>query len=366
MYELTPYIPSQEEKKRVEAILNEILNKVRRIYSKYNAEIYPVGSTARDTFLPGASDIDIYVLSPNYQDLFEIAKLEFPEGHIKYGELLIWNFPYKGFDVDLVFIPPDYEKRDTLYHTEFMLKHLSPEDRNEVRKAKAFFKSKGLYGAEVGGITGIAIEELVRQYKTLENICRLFLKHGYGELWIQDPVLKKPRNLIASITKNKYRKIQNACREYIDTGSFTYKKYTESDFKLEYKEYKIIECSRRFDRALDYHTSLSICNSSGNQIKNLEKDIKFDCEVYVDDKILIALKTTPKTLSNKKEICIPKELAHAIKKFREKHPNIELYEKDGYICGLVDRKFTDPENKIANLIIEKMNNRGYKCSISKS
>ena len=357
-----PYIPSREEKERVKVLINELISTLKKLFAGYDAQIAPVGSTAKDTFLAGDHDIDIYILSDRYRDLYELASAAFPEGHQKHGELLIWNFRYKGCDVDLVFVPPDYEKRDTIYHTQFYLEHLTEKDRNEVRKAKAFFKSHGVYGAEVGGIVGVAIEELVRKYHTLENICRLFLENELEDLWLQDPVLDRPRNLLASITKSKYRKIREACRKYLETGTFEYKKYTLEDFIGEHGDYKFVKCDRKFDRATDYNTSVSVCRSVGRLLKNLDSDIEFECESYVNDEVVIAFKTQDE-LPPKKEICIPKHLEHAIEGFVKKHPGVELYEKDGYICGLVDRKVRFSSEKMEEMIIDKMEKRGYSCSI---
>ncbi len=354
------YLPTEKEKEEIKRVISELVGKLRSLCGS-EASIVPVGSTAKDTFLAGDTDIDIYVVSTNYKELYEKAKKTFPNGHRKHGELLIWSFKYNGYDVDLVFTSPIHSKIDTIRHTDFYLKHLSPRDRDEVRKAKAFFKTHGVYGAEIGGITGVAIEELVRRYKTLENICRLFLEKDLSELWLQDPVLKRPRNLLASITKSKYKRIRDACREYLQKRVFHYRKYTAEEFLKKHKDYYFITCRRKSDRAMDYQISKSICESVGREVKNIEKDVNIECEAYVNNEIIIAYKVTPKNLPSLREVCIPKHLTQAIESFKKKHPEAKIYEKGNYICGLIKRKISNPSNEITKRIIQKMQERKYQC-----
>ena len=232
--------------------------------------------------------------------------------------------------------------------------------------AKAFFKSYGVYGAEVGGIVGVAVEELVRRYGTLENICRLFVESNPEELWLQDPVLKRPRNLLASVSKSKWKKIRKACREFLETGKFTYRKYTVERFLEDYRGYRIVECERKLDRAVDYHTALSVCNSAGRRVQNLERDVEYDCEVFVGgDRLLVAFKATPDPLPPKREVCIPKKLTLAVEGFKKAHPDVELYEKGEYVCGLVNRKITNPTEEMGEIILSEMERRSYECRLMK-
>ena len=360
-------IPSEEEKKRLKNRISRLVDELNSFISEagFEAKVVPTGSTAKDTFLKGSSDIDIFIVSENYRDIFNLIRYLKPNGKIKRGELLIWNYRENGYDVDLVFVPPGFPKIETLKHTEFYNKHLTEEMKNEVRKAKAFFKSHGVYKAEIGGITGVAIEELIRQKGTLENLCHFIVNNDLEEVWLQDPTTSRPRNLLASINKTRWRQMQEACRKYLETGKPDLKPFTEETFKQRYRDYAIIKCERKYDVATDYHTSLSLCNKAGNQTKSLEPDISFSCDSYVEDNILIAMKTNPETLPPTKEVCIPENLAEAIENFKRKHPEARTYRKNGYICAQIKRSITQPQQYMVEQLLKRMHKRGYQCKIEK-
>lgn len=358
------FIPTYSEREEVKEIGNNIAKRVKNLVSEHDPEIKLVGSTAKGTFVSGDTDIDVYVISNEYEDAFSEAKKEFKEGHRKRGELTIWNFNHEGYDVDLVFIPPDYEKVDTLKHTDFFDERLSDEEKEEVVKGKALFKSEGVYGAEVGGIVGVAIEELVRQEGSLEDACKVIMNKEQEELWLQDPVLDKPRDLMASISGKRYKHLQEACEDYIRTDEIDYKVYTFDEFREDYYDHSIVECEREFDRSVDYHTGMSICKKAGRIIKQKAKDVETSCEAYVgEDGIGIAYRAEPRELPEKREECIPGDMEEAVEAFRKEHPDVETYEKSGNVCAMVDRKITRPHEKMGEKIGGLMEERGYSCSL---
>jgi len=360
-------LPSKEEKRELQRKIQKIINELEKFVSEtgVKAKIVPVGSTAKDTFLKGSSDIDIFIVSDSYQDLFNLVKYFKPSGKVKRGELLIWNYRDGTYDVDLVFVPPKHPRIETLKHTEFYNKHLTDKMRDEVRKAKAFFRSHGVYKAEIGGITGVAIEELIRQKKTFENLCRYIASHDLEDVWLQDPTTTRPRNLLASINKTRWKQAQEACRKYLKTGEVDLKPFSEEDFRWRYNDWTIVKCERKYDTATDYHTALSLCNKAGNQTKSREYDITFFCDSYVENHILIALRTEPSELSKYKEVCIPEKLTEAIEHFKRTHPEAKTYRKDGQVCALIKRSITNPEKYMTEQLIERMQKRGYECIVEK-
>src|SRR6185503_494851 len=58
------------------------------------------------------------------------------------------------------------------FHTEYVIKNMDGEKRDQVRLLKKFFKSAGIYGAEIstGGFSGYVSEVLVLKYGSLENV----------------------------------------------------------------------------------------------------------------------------------------------------------------------------------------------------
>jgi len=357
--------PSKIEEAKIEKITNKEVKATEQWLTdlEIKADVVPVGSTVKGTFLKGVSDVDIFVVSPQYERLFGYVRYWKPEGRVKRGELLIWTYRKNGFEVDLVFIPPDYPKIDTLKHTEFYKSALTKEMKNEVRKAKAFFISVGTYKAEVGGITGVAIEELIRQHKTLEGLCRFVVDNRLEDVWLQDPTTSRPRNLLASIDPVRWDQMQKVCQELLEGRKPRLRIFDLTDFKRLHKDKKIVECKRQFDRATDFMTALSLCKRSGNELRSLEEDVKYACDAYVDDSILIAFKATPEVLPPKREVCIPKKLKEAIDSFKRVHPDVKVYQRENYVCGLVERRVVNANAFIGDSLVGRMKERGYVCEV---
>jgi len=357
--------PSKAEEAKIEEIVDREIQGVREWLSllEVKADVVPVGSTVKGTFLRGASDIDIFVVSPQYEKLFTHVRYWKPKGKVKRGELLIWNYRKNGFEVDLVFIPPNYPKIDTLNHTSFYKKALNKAMKNEVRKAKAFFISVGTYKAETGGITGVAIEELIRKHETLEGLCGFVVDNSLEDVWLQDPTTSRSRNLLASINPVRWRQMQEACRGLLEGRSVSLRAFTSSDFMTRHKGEGFVRCDRKYDRATDFSTAMSLCMKSGNELRSLEADAKFGCDAYVNDEILIAVKTTPTVLPPSKEVCIPEELEDAVQAFKKAHPEVETYEKPGFVCALVERKVSHPSSFMKEALVNRMQDSGYVCKV---
>jgi len=359
-------MPSEKEEMLLEQFINRKVREIEDFYlsAGFPVQVVPAGSTARGTFLRGSSDVDIFVVSKDYAKLFELAKYFKPRGKVKRGELNIWHYRDNGYDVDLVFIPPDYPKIETLKHTRFYSKKLTPEEKKEVIKLKALFNAKGVYKAEIGGITGVAIEELVRQHHTADKVCEFLIRADPDKVWLQDPTSDKPRNLLASINNVRWRQLKDACREYLEGEIVDIKPFTEREFKKKYADTILIECERLRDKATDFHTLFSLCVKAGNTLRNLEPDIEsVSCDVYVDDKSIVSVDVSPESLSKTRMVCIPKKHESAIRSFRKAHPEAKIVEKDGYVCGEVRRKITSPETFVTSEFIKKADSRGYSCKI---
>jgi tRNA nucleotidyltransferase (CCA-adding enzyme) len=320
------------------------------------AKVMAVGSTAKDTFVSGSTDIDIFVVSSNYRSAYDLIKNKIKNGSRKEGPMDIWHFTYKGYDVDLVFIPPDHPRIETLEHTAFMNRNLTAELKKEVIKAKAFFKSHGVYGAEIGGIVGIAVEELIRRYHTLENICKVFSKYETPP-FIEDPVNPK-RNILASIKPIRWKQLQSSCKKFLENGQIKFKPYTKMEYIREKITWHNLFFNRKRDRATDFHTALSVCNHALNEIKNREPQVKGNCDAYVFDNVIISYHIHPKKLPKTKVYCGPPiTMKDAVEAFKEVHP--KTFVKNGYICTIIEREKTDIEKWMKEKIVNRMRNKNY-------
>jgi len=151
-----------------------------------DAEVRIDGSVAKDTWLSGEADIDIFmrVSLALTRDELETTCLRIVRKALK-GHRIIERYaehPYveawvEGTRVNVV---PCYrvEKGNwksatdrTPFHTEYMKSHLDENLRDETRLLKKFMKGIGIYGAEikVGGFSGMLCETLSLFYGTFRN-----------------------------------------------------------------------------------------------------------------------------------------------------------------------------------------------------
>lgn len=177
--------PSDEEYELVRRVYATIAGALRSVLAEHGveAEVTLQGSVAHDTWLSGSRDIDVFVLFPESwtrEDLETRALPLLVEAARRAGEytLMYAEHPYVRVRVDGVeadVVPairvgnPSQIRTAvdrTPFHTEYVSRVLTREQRDHVRLLKRFMKSIGVYGAEVKvyGFSGYAAELLVATY----------------------------------------------------------------------------------------------------------------------------------------------------------------------------------------------------------
>ncbi len=177
-------VPSDDERARMSQLAQSLKDQVQSILD--NARLGGIvsiqGSYARDTWLSGEADLDIFATFPPIMERQEWTEKVLPairKGiHAKtvdrYAEHPYLEFHIDGIRVNVV---PCYSVERgqwksatdrTPYHTEYMREHLRPEMRLEARLLKRFMKGIRSYGAEirVGGFSGMLVETLILHYKS--------------------------------------------------------------------------------------------------------------------------------------------------------------------------------------------------------
>ncbi|QFU81853.1 CCA tRNA nucleotidyltransferase [Natronorubrum aibiense] len=141
------------------------------------ADVLQVGSTARDTWISGDRDIDIFVRFPpavDREDLerygLEVGHETLPDGHEEYAEHPYVKGTVEGFDIDVVpcfRLESATEIRSavdrTPFHTQYLEARLDDALTADVRLAKQFLKGIGAYGSDLRtrGFSGYLTELLV-------------------------------------------------------------------------------------------------------------------------------------------------------------------------------------------------------------
>jgi tRNA nucleotidyltransferase (CCA-adding enzyme) len=175
--------PDSEERARLAAAVETLRERTERAVADLpvaDASVVHVGSTARDTWLAGDRDIDLFVRFPpdmSREDLerygLEVGHAVLPEGRDEYAEHPYVHGEYDGFDVDLV---PCYDVADatavqsavdrTPFHTRYLADRIDDDLAGEVRATKAFLTGVGVYGSDLRtrGFSGYLTELLVVEY----------------------------------------------------------------------------------------------------------------------------------------------------------------------------------------------------------
>jgi len=236
-------IPSEEEVK----IAKEAEKEIRKRLEDFNVEYKFVGSYARNTWLKGNLEIDVFLLFP--EDLpreelekrgLEIGKAILDSYEIRYAEHPYVHGKVKGVNVDVV---PCYKVKDpskiksavdrTPFHHEWLKDRIKGKE-NDVRLLKRFLKVHGIYGAEykVRGFSGYLCELLIVFYGSFENLIReatkwsrrtvIDVKRGKirrgDRFFVVDPVDEK-RNVAANLSLDNLAKFVHLCREFLRNPS---------------------------------------------------------------------------------------------------------------------------------------------------
>ncbi len=156
----------------------------------FKADVSIQGSVARDTWLHGEADLDIFAKFSVELDRGQWNERVLPalrKGLRQYRILERYaEHPYLEFPVDSVrvnVVPCYAVERGkwksatdrTPFHTEYMRDHLTADLKLQARLLKKFMKGIGVYGAEirVGGFSGMLVETLTLNYgsftRTLEQ-----------------------------------------------------------------------------------------------------------------------------------------------------------------------------------------------------
>ncbi|ADC46838.1 tRNA nucleotidyltransferase Cca [Methanobrevibacter ruminantium M1] len=248
--------PSQEEIDAVNKTTEKVISFLNKTCKEENipAQAFAVGSVAKNTWLSGKSDIDIFIRFPLKTDEAVLKEKGLYLGY-KTNDALkgkasehYASHPYltcliDGIEVDIV---PCYWIEDgsqlksavdrTILHTRYIQKHLKKSQEDEVLLLKKFMDAVGTYGSEfkTGGFAGYLCELLILKYSTFEETLRQAQDwkfhtkidlENYGtsdnKLFKNDPLVfidptDKNRNVAAALRIERMLDFIIASRNYIN------------------------------------------------------------------------------------------------------------------------------------------------------
>ncbi len=265
-------VPSEEEVRRAKEAEEELRKRLESILKNYpKLEYRFLGSYARNTWLRGNLEIDVFILFPEETPKEELERvgLEIGMRVVDEYELRYAAHPYvhgrvRGVEVDVV---PCYKLKSaeriksavdrTPFHHDWLKDRVKGKE-NDVRLLKKFLKVAGIYGAEykVRGFSGYLCELLVVFYGSFVDVIRNATKwtrktvidvpagrvYRGKEFFVVDPVDPK-RNVAANLSLDNLAKFVLLCREFLKNPSKEF--FLEKEIELPSDDFLAEEIERR-------------------------------------------------------------------------------------------------------------------------
>jgi len=249
---ITPSASDRRELRQFsEAFVKTVRDSLQR--AKIDADVHIQGSIAKDTWIAGEKEIDLFISLSKTTSRDALPKvLDVVKGVL--GDTWVEAYaehPYliaevDGYKIDIVPCFPMARAGQTItavdrtpLHTAYVKDHLDDRGRQEVRLLKKFMSGIGVYGAEikVHGFSGYLCELLILTYTSFVETLRhasewklgeiIDLEHAYegrlreaqrrfnAPLIVIDPV-DRNRNVAAAVSTERLGELRTASRRFLD------------------------------------------------------------------------------------------------------------------------------------------------------
>lgn len=356
------------------------------------------GSGAKNTWLAGNHDMDIYVIfdyqkySQKSSELSKILepclKKSFPKKRISslHGSRDYFQMEFNGFLVEVIPILKIGKAEDAINITDISPLHAKWVKKNakkmkdDIRLAKQFCKGQKIYGAEsfISGFSGYVLEILVVYYGGFEKLLRASSKwrnkqvidaekyyKGQDALFhlnkskqqspiiVVDPV-DKSRNAAAALSKEKFQLFRKKAKSYLNNPNSQY---------FEEKTLDLAELKNNASKRGYHFVTLEVIPLVGKEdvvgskllkaFNFLEKELdSFTVKKSGwewNKKAIFYFVLEKKDLpSTKISLGPPIKMKDAVKSYKKKHK--KSYVKNGRIVAEVKVKFPKLRNHVQNLL----------------
>jgi tRNA nucleotidyltransferase (CCA-adding enzyme) len=367
--------PTLQERKKINQLVDNCTNELEtRIKEKeLQAEVVLTGSIAKDTWISGDKNIDIFVIFPHDYSEAQLKKYGLEIGKLFTHEIAYAEHPYvrnlhDGYEIDVV---PAYKFREgirssvdrTPLHTEYVLTHL--QDKDQVRLLKKFTRSIGVYGSDLKmqGFSGYLCELLVIRYGTFRKVLEaadtwkvkdpLYLEEAPTKKFREPFVFIDPvdvgRNVAAVVSLENFTKFIHYSREYVRTNGPSY-------FFREPERYNRYTGTKLF--CIDFHVDViddilfpQLRKTRDFLVKKLEKNgfSVFNSAVF-DSGILLELSVF-ELPPFKKHVGPPISEREHCDRFLEKHELAGF--QDDRVYAIVKRKYVTAHDMLEALLAHR-------------
>lgn len=239
--------PSPAEREALAEAVETLLTRVEAAVADLDvpATVTHVGSTARDTWLRGERDIDVFVEFPTNlsrgaleQYGLQIGHEVLPEGREEYAEHPYVTGDIDGFAVDLVpcyAVPSAHAIESavdrTPFHSAYLKERLTPEHVAEIRVFKQFLQAICVYGSNLRtqGFSGYLTELLVLEFGSTKAVLEAAVDwqppvvidpEDHGERSFPDPLVvidptDPTRNVAAVLSAENLARFQHHARDIL-------------------------------------------------------------------------------------------------------------------------------------------------------
>lgn len=238
--------PSDDERRNLEQAFENVRERAQDALDDYRftADVELVGSTARDSWLAGDRDIDVFLLLPEdlprekFEEVgLDVGRQVFPDGTVEYAEHPYVKGVEDGYDVDIV---PCYSLDDpsevrsavdrTPFHQRYVEDEMFEGFGDQARLTKAFARGAGVYGSDLRtrGFGGYLCELLVLHYGGFHDVVEAAAdwtppveiefqtptREHDDPLVVVDPV-DPARNVATVVSKESFARFVQASRDFL-------------------------------------------------------------------------------------------------------------------------------------------------------
>lgn len=232
-------VPTPEEVGKLDRAAHKALGIAKTVMEEFDPSVKVLieGSVAKNTWISGQGDIDIFILFPLSYKEADLEKTALPllkkiasrigPAHLKYAQHPYVQTMLDGIPVEFV---PGFQSKPpniisavdrTPYHTAYVSQHL--HDTNQARLMKQFCKGIGVYGAESSmlGFSGYLCELLVIKYGDFIDALETIARWRPEGIVVPDPT-DKERNAAAAVSREKLQMLIRGAKAFLEFPSLTF------------------------------------------------------------------------------------------------------------------------------------------------
>jgi tRNA nucleotidyltransferase (CCA-adding enzyme) len=368
---------------------------LRERLDKLGVEYAFVGSYARNTWLKGSLEIDVFILFPEEtprenleREGLEIGKSVLDSYEIRYAEHPYVHGTVAGVEVDVV---PCYKLKSpekiksavdrTPFHHEWLKERVKGREK-DIRILKGFLKANNLYGAEykVRGFSGYLCELLIIFYgsfpklvkgatewtrRTVIDVRNKEIRKG-ETFFVVDPVDER-RNVAANLSLDNLARFVHLCREFLENPSIQF--FRQKRVELPPDEDVLRELESRTVFAIEFTRPEIIEDNLFPQLERACRKITEFLErsnfmplrssFHAGEKCYLLFECQVPELSRiERRIGPPFEEVEHVKKFLKKERFYKPFIEKGRWWAYELRKHTKPEESVRDYICERWETLG--------